>query len=514
MLADFAECVIQIGGKPNETIQKAPYNPLKLEENPLARIIEKLSDRTYVIETPGRRKRQRKIQVNLLKPYFSETKTETMSITQTTSSKEDDDGYELGAENKMNNSSILENLEVKLKHLSVDQSSELSEIDYISLRPIMGQKYKKKTNRERDDTAIENALQDFKEKGGSVRTIAIKFGIPQSTFHDYVKRDRDKVDQESFQLPSYSVRQVLSGHMERELADYLKQCFAIFHGLSTKITRKLAYEYAIANKTPVPESWDREKSAGKDWLTGFLERQKDLSLRSPEVTSLSRMTSFNKTNPAVFQTKLEEILLRYQFSEACIYNLDETGRTTVQKLPKIIAQKGVQQVGQVTSHERDELVTMVGIVCANGNAIPPCFIFLRVRFDEARMMHGAAPSCKGLIHPSGWMTSKNFLQVLQHFVINSRCSSDHKVLLIMDNHESHLSLEAINYAREHGLVILTLPPQTSNKLQPHDRAIFGPFKTYYNQGVNARMLENLGCPITIYDLAPIMDTAWDRAATH
>ena len=156
---------------------------------------------------------------------------------------------------------------------------------------------------------------------------------------------------------------------------------------------------------------------------------------------------------------------------------------------------------------------MVGIICANGNAIPPCFIFPRVRFDEARMMHGAASSCKGLVHPSGWMTSKNFLQVLQHFVLNSRCSPDHKVLLIMDNHESHLSLEAIDYAREHGIVILTLPPHTSNKLQPLDRAIFGPFKTYYNQGVNAWMLENPGRPITIYDLAPIMSTAWDRAAT-
>ena len=168
----------------------------------------------------------------------------------------------------------------------------------------MGRKYKKKTNRERDAAAIENALKEFREKGGSVRAIALKFGIPRSTFHDYVKRDRDRVDQEGFELRSYSVRQVLSSNMERELAGYPRQCSAIFHGLSSKMTRELAYEYAIANKAPVPESWDREKKAGKDWLTGFLDRQRDLSLRSPEATSLARMTSFNKTNLAVFQTKL------------------------------------------------------------------------------------------------------------------------------------------------------------------------------------------------------------------
>ncbi|XP_066980454.1 uncharacterized protein [Macrobrachium rosenbergii] len=56
-----------------------------------------------------------------------ETKTETVSVTQT-SSTEDEDGYKLGAESKLNNSSILENLEDKLKHLSVEQSGELSEV--------------------------------------------------------------------------------------------------------------------------------------------------------------------------------------------------------------------------------------------------------------------------------------------------------------------------------------------------------------------------------------------------
>ncbi|XP_037794938.1 uncharacterized protein LOC119590336 [Penaeus monodon] len=320
----------------------------------------------------------------------------------------------------------------------------------------MGRKYKRKTDKQRDPTAFENALMEVKEKGASVRVAAALFGVPRSTLHDYVQRSKTRpiVDQ-TFQLASYSVRQVLTPNMEKELATYLKDSSKLFHGLSTNTTKRLAYEYAVANKVGVPESWARDESAGRDWLTGFLERQ---------ATSLARMTSFNRTNLGIFQTKLEEVLQRYQLSESCIYNLDEIGCTTVQKVPKIITQKGVHQVGQVTSRERGELVTMVGIICANGNALPPCFIFPRVRFDEARMMNGVPPACTGLVHPSGWMTSKNFLNVLQHFVLNSRCSLDHKVLLIMDNHESHLSIEAIDYAREHGIILLTLPPHTSNKL--------------------------------------------------
>lgn len=375
----------------------------------------------------------------------------------------------------------------------------------------MGRKYKKKTNKERDETALKNAFFEVQEKGASIRRAAEKYGVPKSTLNDYLSRD--KKENKGFQLGNYAVRQVLTRAMEEELAAYLKQCSNMFYGLTPKITRQLTYEYALMNKVNVPNSWKRDESAGKDWFTGFMERHGDLSLRTPEATSLARMTSFNRTNLGVFQGKLEELLARYSLTESSIYNLDETGCTTVQRLPKIIAQKGAHQIGQVTSRERGELITLVGIICANGNALPPCLIFPRVRFDEARMMAGVPSACKGLVHPSGWMTTNNFPSVLQHFVANTRCTKDKKVLLILDNHESHLSLDAITYAKENGIVILTLPPHTSNKLQPLDRCVFGPFKTFFNQGLNAWMLQHPGRCVSIYDLGPIMCSAWDRAAT-
>lgn len=375
----------------------------------------------------------------------------------------------------------------------------------------MGRKYKKRTDRVRDPVALENAFKEVKDNNASARKAAAKYGVARSTLLDYLRRDRNT--NQGFKLATYTIRQVLTSEMEKNLAEYLLQCSRMFHGLSTTITKRLAYEYAVANNVLVPESWKRNESAGKDWLTGFLERQNNLSLRTPEATSLQRITSFNKTNLGIFQKKLEEVLTRFALTESSIYNLDETGCTTVQKVAKVIAGKGVHQVGQVTARERGELVTMVGIVSANGNALPPVFIFPRVRFDEARMMNGVSPGCRGLVHPSGWMTSSNFIHVLQHFVIHTRSSKEHKVLLIMDNHESHLSVDGINFARENGIVILTLPPHTSNKLQPLDRSVFGPFKTFYNQGVNSWNLQHPGRVITIYDIPPLMCNAWDRAAT-
>lgn len=101
----------------------------------------------------------------------------------------------------------------------------------------MGRKYKKKTNRQRDATVLQNALKEVQVNGASVRVAAAKFGVASSTLHDYVKRARNNPANQNFQLATYSVRQVLTPNMEKELATYLKQCSEMFHGLSTKITR-------------------------------------------------------------------------------------------------------------------------------------------------------------------------------------------------------------------------------------------------------------------------------------
>ena len=90
----------------------------------------------------------------------------------------------------------------------------------------------------------------------------------------------------------------------------------------------------------------------------------------------------------------------------------------------------------------------------------------------------------GLVSDSEWMTSEKFLDVLQHFAKYSRPGPDHPVILILDNHESHLSLPALEFAKANSIHILTLVPHTSNKTQPLDKTVFGPMKMFFNHEVN------------------------------
>ena len=82
---------------------------------------------------------------------------------------------------------------------------------------------------------------------------------------------------------------------------------------------------------------------------------------------MARATAFNPFNISAFFDVLEPVIKRLNSGGRVIYNLDETGSTTVQKVPKVVAIKGCKQVGQVTSRERGELVTMCAIVSATGN---------------------------------------------------------------------------------------------------------------------------------------------------
>ena len=368
--------------------------------------------------------------------------------------------------------------------------------------------YKRKTNRSSwSEKSIKKSLLDIKNRKMSVKAASMHYGIPRTTLIRHLKNNVSSPGKNK--LGRFQV--TFNPDVEKKLVEYLKDMQLRFFGLSRKALCSIAYDYAIANNIKAPFN-KQKKAAGNDWLELFLKRNPELSLRQAEATSLSRAVGFNRPQVSRFFDLLKESLNFDKFTPDKIFNIDETGMSTVQKMSRVIAQKGIKQVGKISSAEKGKTVTVICAMNAIGAFIPPLFIFPRKRMVPS-LMNDAPQGAVGYTSANGWTEGSIFLNWLIHFQRITNASLDNKVLVILDNHNSHIFLPAVDYAQNHGIVLLSIPPHTSHRLQPLDRSFFGPLKTYYSQEADKWLLNNPGRRISEYEICKLFNPAYIRAAT-
>ena len=372
---------------------------------------------------------------------------------------------------------------------------------------------KRKTDRGNNSDRLQEAAKDVLEYNKSVRSVARDFNVCHVTLYRYCKKKKNAQPGSSPPRTGYNPHnRVFSKEQENELAKYLLQAADLYYGLAPKDVRRFAFKCAVAYSLQFPKTWSEKNMAGPDWFTDFLKRNPTLSIRKPQATSLARATAFNKTTVNEFFDNLAKVLERYKLEPQNIYNMDETGVTTVQRPDHIVAKKGHKQVGALTSQERGTLVTCAIAINATGNSVPPIFIFPRKKF-QAHFIRDGPPGSIGTANGSGWIQEDDFVVFLKHFVNHAKPDKDDPVLLILDNHDSHLSIEALNFCKESGIILLSLPPHTSHKLQPLDRGVYGPFKKAVNSVCDSWMLNNPGQTMTIYHIPGIVREALPLAIT-
>ena len=196
--------------------------------------------------------------------------------------------------------------------------------------------------------------------------------------------------------------------------------------------------------------------AGKEWFSTFLKRNPELFLRLPEGTSVGRATAFNKIAVEKFFDNLASFI---DIKPAKICYVDETGISTVAKMPKILAQHGRTRVPLGTSGERGANTTVVCCRSATGSNEPPMFIFKRLRIVQY-LMNGLPAGSIGECSESRWVNENLFVKWLHHFQSFNGCFPENPVLLIADNHNSHISFEIFEFVRKNRIRYDTIPPKT------------------------------------------------------
>jgi hypothetical protein len=284
----------------------------------------------------------------------------------------------------------------------------------------MVRNYIRKTDRHMiDPKDIKKAVRLVLAKKMKIRAAADRYNLKKSTLFFHVNKATDKgniaedesgiedsSDTEAAETKSkHASRQIFSSQEEGSLARYLCQASAMNFGFTYSNARSLAFQYAQFLKKDIPLNWHDNKTAGVEWMRSFVKRHPKLSYRKPENVSIGRIAGFTKNNVNIFFNNLATVLEKYKFTPDRIVNTDETGISTVMQAPKVICEKGKKQVSQCVSAERGTLVTFCGIVTATGSAIPPVYIFPRVRMKHHFLL-GSVTGAKGYASKNGWIQRK------------------------------------------------------------------------------------------------------------
>ena len=85
------------------------------------------------------------------------------------------------------------------------------------------------------------------------------------------------------------------------------------------------------------------------------------------------------------------------------------------------------------------------------------------------------------------------------------------IILFIDGHKSHVTLDVIDMARNNDVILFCLPPHTTHALQPLDVAIFKSFKNHFSKAVKALSFAKKNFVVSKRDFARVVKDPFEQA---
>jgi hypothetical protein len=317
---------------------------------------------------------------------------------------------------------------------------------------------------------MQSAISAVNRHRLTVSQAAREFSLKRQTLADHVNGRYD--------LKTRGPERMLDQEQEATLVNYMK--YMAQHGLpmSRQVTRSFIVQMINKSEKQSEILFNLETGPSDKWFRGLFKRHPDLTERAPERQEASRQRMSNENVMKQYFDLLESTMddLGLKDKPDQVFNCDETGFGGKDKpRQKVIAERGHHAYQrQVTTTDR---VTAHLCICANGTILPT-FIIFENSLPHTKYADGVPGTWLFGHSESSYMDTELFkLWFEKIFLIH--CGRARPVLLILDNHDSHINVDIIDMARANDVHLLGLPPHTTHILQPLDVSINGPLKSKF-----------------------------------
>ncbi|WAQ96170.1 hypothetical protein MAR_028860 [Mya arenaria] len=278
------------------------------------------------------------------------------------------------------------------------------------------------------DNDLKHAIASVRRGHLSMSKAAKEFCIPRTTLHDHVNNP-------DLRTKTGPPKQ-LSEEDTQAFVNFSLYCAAQHLPLSRERAR--CFILGIVKKSEKPCLFNMENGPSDEWFRKLEAEHHAIRFRTARNEDRSRTTMSNKKVMDEFflfwAAQLEKTWSNYKASTGMlhIFNCDETGWCGKEESKvKVIAPRS----GPVKQRRS--------------------WLFA--------------------VSDTGYVNTEIFCQwFLRGFIPN--CGKERPVVLLMDNHDSHISLSLIQAARANDIVLVGLPSHTTHLLQPLDVHINGPLK--------------------------------------
>ena len=344
-------------------------------------------------------------------------------------------------------------------------------------------------------TRLQLAIEELaKNPGVSQREIARLYGVPQSTLQARLKGRRAA---EHY----HQATQRLNVQEEQALIDWIERMTA--WGWPPRIQHLEGMAKSLL---------EAKNSLGQHWYKNFLNRHLEFKTKYTRNLDQSRKDAGSSETLKDWFELYKTIRAKYGVADEDIYNMDEKGFAMgIGDSSKVIINRKTTPFN-VHSGNRD-WVSLIECISSRGTVLPAYIIFPGVECQPAWFAVMKDKKDTVRVSPNGWTDAEIGLHWLQKvFDKHTKSVRGKYRMLIVDGHESHISIPFQEFCAKERIISLCLSPHSTHLLQPLDVGIFGPLSKAYKRLVSSQSRYGV-VPVSKLDFLRFIQVARKQAIT-